>query len=220
MKKLFLTLALGAVGLGGMFAQQYKGVVKTNPLGYFAGQYMIGYEHMLTDRMSVQLMPGLVSQNSSQSWNYGTEVYSYEQKKSGFIVIPEFRYYVSPDRTGAPHGLYVAALARVLMLTYDLEDTGDLFPYGDLSREDKRTVFGGGAVLGYQYATSGGFTLEAFAGPQFKSVSFDRTYDSAAIPTTEAGDALFEEKFADISLSGVDNSGAGLRFGVNIGYAF
>jgi hypothetical protein len=117
--------------------------------------------------MSVQLMPGLVSQSSSQSWNFGTEVYSYEQKKSGFIVIPEFRYYVSPDRTGAPHGLYVAALARVLMLTYDLEDTGDLFPYGDLSREDKRTVFGGGAVLGYQYATSGGFTLEAFAGPQF-----------------------------------------------------
>ena len=220
MKKLFLSAALVAVGLGGALAQQYKGVVKTNPLGYFAGQFMFGYEHMLSDRMSVQLMPGLVSQSSSQSQTLGLETYSYEQKKTGFIVIPEFRYYVSPDRTGAPHGLYVAGLARVLMLTYDLEDTGSLFPYGDLSRVDKRTVIGGGAVLGYQYATIGGFTLEAFAGPQFKSVNFERTYDSSAITSTEAGDALFDEKFLDFSLSGVDNSGAGLRFGVNIGYAF
>lgn len=220
MKKVILSLALVAFGWGAAQAQQYQGVVKTNPLGYFAGQFMLGYEHMLSDRMSVQLMPGLVSQSSSQSWTIGTETYSYEQKKSGFIVVPEFRYYVAPDRTGAPHGLYVAALARVLSLTYDLEDTGSLFPYGDLSRVDKRTVLGGGAVLGYQLASSKGFTAEVFAGPQFKSVTFERTYDSPAIGSTEAGDALFEEKFLDFSLSGVDNSGAGLRFGVNIGYAF
>jgi hypothetical protein len=216
MRTFLLSAALVAATLGA-YAQpnQYKGVVKTNPLGYFTGQFMFGYEHMLNERMSVQLMPGLVSQSSSQTL---LET-SYEQKKSGFIVIPEFRYYLKPDNLGAPEGLYVAGLARVLSLTYDLTDTSPANGlYADVSRTDKRTVVGGGAVIGYAFFMDNGLSAELFVGPQFKSVSFERTYDNFG--NAEAGDAEFESKFVDVSLAGLENSGAGVRFGINVGFGF
>jgi len=216
MRTFLLSAALVAATLGA-YAQpnQYKGVVKTNPLGYFTGQFMFGYEHMLNERMSVQFMPGLISQSSSQTL---LET-SYEQKKSGFIVIPEFRYYLKPDNMGAPEGLYVAGLARVLSLTYDLTDTSPVGGvYADVSRTDKRTVLGAGAVLGYAFFLDNGLSAEIFVGPQFKSVSFERTYDNFS--NAEAGDAQFESKFVDVSLAGLENSGAGVRFGVNVGFGF
>lgn len=199
---------------------QFKGVIKWNPLGIFAGQYQFGYEHMLNDKMSVQLMAGLINQNTDQSYQdfIADEQYRYEQNKSGFIAIPEFRFYFSPQDFGAPEGVYVAALARVLNLTYDLDDTADEGPWGNLSRVDNRTVIGGGLVLGYAYYLDNGFMLEGFIGPQYKSVNFERTYDSGI--DTEIGDDNFESKFIDISLGGVENGGGGVRFGVNVGYAF
>jgi len=160
-------------------------------------------------------MPGLVSQSSSQTL---LET-SYEQKKSGFIVIPEFRYYLKPDNLGAPEGLYVAGLARILSLTYDLTDTSPVGGlYADVSRTDKRTVLGGGAVIGYAFFMDNGLSAELFVGPQFKSVSFERTYDNFG--NAEAGDAEFESKFVDVSLAGLENSGAGVRFGINVGFGF
>jgi hypothetical protein len=218
MRTFLMTAALAAVTFGAQ-AQQYTGVVKTNPLGYFTGQFMFGYEHMLNDRMSVQLMPGLISQSSSQTLfdDMGMET-SYEQKKSGFIAIPEFRYYLKPDNLGAPEGLYVAGLARVLALTYDLTDTGAEGFYGDVSRTDKRTVVGAGAVIGYAFFMDNGLSAELFVGPQFKSVTFERTYDNFG--NNEVGDAAFDSKFMDVSLAGLENSGAGVRFGINVGFGF
>jgi len=218
-------------------AQQYTSIVKTNPLGYFASQYMIGYEHMLNDRMSIQVMPGFINrktdQNATDYDEFLNPVYNhrYEQTKSGFILIPEFRYYVSPDATGAPHGLYLAAFTRFMSLKYDLADVRDLdyFHYdaasmttevrsANVSRVDQRTVLGGGITIGYAYYTSGGVTLEGFIGPQFKNVAFTRTY--ADFADVEAGDEAFDAKYADFSLSGVENSGGGVRFGVNVGIGF
>ncbi|MGB1075280.1 MAG: DUF3575 domain-containing protein [Flavobacteriales bacterium] len=200
---------------------QFKGTIKWNPLGIFAGQYQFGYEHMLNDRMSVQLMAGLVNQRTDQVYQNFVleEQYRYEQLKSGFIAIPEFRYYVSPQDFGAPEGLFVSAFARILNLTYDLDDTADEGQWGDLSRMDERLVIGGGLVLGYGYYLDNGLMLEAFIGPQFKSVNFDRTYDNPDLDE-ETGDARFDEKFVDISLGNIDNDGGGVRFGINVGFAF
>lgn len=199
---------------------QFKGVIKWNPLGIFASQYQFGYEHMLNDKMSIQLSAGLINRSSDQVYTdiFNDEQYRYEQVKSGFIAIPEFRYYFSPQDFGAPEGVYVAGFARILDLTYDLDDTADEGPWGNLSRVDNRTVIGGGIVLGYAYYLDNGLMLEGFIGPQYKSVAFDRTYDSGI--STELGDEFFDEKFIDISLGGVENSGGGVRFGVNVGYAF
>ena len=224
-------LALGAAASAS--AQQYNGIVKTNPLGMFAGQYMVGYEHMLNENMSIQVVPGLIHRTSDQNDSFGTYNNRYEQLKSGFIVVPEFRYYVSPDATGAPHGLYLAAFARVLSVNFDLDDVRDLeYTYyddllemtlegsADVSRDEQRTAIGGGITIGYAYYTSGGAMLEAFIGPQFKSVTYNRTYLSADIPSTEVGDEIFSQKYADFSLGSTENSGMGIRFGVNIGFGF
>ena len=235
MRYLIAVFLISMVGLAS--AQQYNHVVKTNLLGYFAGQYMFGYEYMLNENMSVQLVPGFISRNSDQTRmdydiNSGTRYNQrYEQLKSGFIAIPEFRYYAAPDATGAPHGLFIAAFARILSLKYDLTDTGDpeYFDYGssldvytiesaNVSRIDERTVLGGGITIGYAYYTSSGAMVEAFMGPQFKNATSSRTY--ANFVSVEAGDDAFDAKFSDISLSGVENSGWGLRFGVNVGLGF
>lgn len=138
---------------------------------------------------------------------------------------------MSPDATGAPHGLYLAAFARVLSAKWDwndVRDTGysyydaelDMYFEGDanVSRDDERVAVGGGIVLGYAYYTSGGAMVEAFIGPQFKSVSFTRTYED--FTDVELGDAVFDQKYIDVSLGGSENSGMGVRFGVNIGFGF
>ena len=58
MKKVVFLLALGlTIGLGAN-AQDGVGGIKTNPWGWFAGQYQFGYEHFLGEHASVQLMPG------------------------------------------------------------------------------------------------------------------------------------------------------------------
>lgn len=215
------------------FGQQYSGIIKNNPFGLFSGQYMIGYEHMLNDQMSVQLMPGIIAGSGDQNNSLGTYNNRLERKKFGFIAIPEFRYYVSPDATGAPHGLYLAAFLRVLSVNWEWNDVRDReFTYyddelgttlegsADVSRDDQRTVMGGGVTIGYAYYTSGGAMLEAFIGPQFKSVAFTRTYRDAAITSVEEGDVLFERKFVDVSLGGTESAGVGVRFGVNIGFGF
>ena len=41
-------------------AQQVTHVAKTNPLGLFASQYQLGYEHGLNDNFSVQLSAGFM----------------------------------------------------------------------------------------------------------------------------------------------------------------
>lgn len=229
MKHFFAALFVAVAGLAS--AQQYTSIIKTNPLGLFAGQYMIGYEHMLNDQMSVQLMGGLISSTGDQNSSTGAYNNRLERTKSGFIAIPEFRYYVSPDATGAPHGLYVAAFARVLSAKWDWNDVRDTgFSYydaeldmyfegdADVSRDDERVAVGGGIVLGYAYYTSGGAMVEAFIGPQFKSVSFTRTYEN--FDDVDLGDAVFDQKYIDVSLGGAENSGMGVRFGVNIGFGF
>lgn len=229
MKHFFAALFVAVAGLAS--AQQYTSIIKTNPLGLFAGQYMIGYEHMLNDQMSVQLMGGAISSTGDQNSSTGAYNNRLERTKSGFIAIPEFRYYVSPDATGAPHGLYVAAFARVLSAKWDWNDVRDTgFSYydaeldmyfegdADVSRDDERVAVGGGIVLGYAYYTSGGAMVEAFIGPQFKSVSFTRTYEN--FDDVDLGDAVFDQKYIDVSLGGAENSGMGVRFGVNIGFGF
>ena len=229
MKHFFAAIFVAVAGLAS--AQQYTSIIKTNPLGFFAGQYMIGYEHMLNDQMSVQLVGGAISSTGDQNSSLGNYNNRLERKKTGFIAIPEFRYYVSPDATGAPHGLYLAAFARVLSAKWDWNDvrdsgysyydaTLDMYLEGDanVSRNDERMAVGGGIVLGYAYYTSGGAMLEGFIGPQFKSVSFTRTYDN--YESVDEGDLYFDQKYLDVSLGGAESTGMGVRFGVNIGFGF
>jgi hypothetical protein len=193
---------------------EHKGTIKTNFFGWFAGQYQLGYEHVLNENMTVQLSVGILDGGSSSSRldSISQNSYAYVQDKSGLILIPEFRYYPSPSSTYM-EGMYFAGFGRFRLSNWDLTDTGADGPFGDVSREENRTVLSAGIVIGFSYYLGNGFNAEVFAGPQFKTVSSSRVYDNANV-----GDQEFNSKFLNFSLAGIENDGVGLRFGVNIGF--
>ncbi|PCJ80341.1 MAG: hypothetical protein COA49_08890 [Bacteroidetes bacterium] len=165
-------------------------VIKVNPLGFFAGQYHMGYEHAINDKFSVQLSAGLITGNGTTSSidpiTLETNIITY--KRVGYIVIPEVRFYPSGD---ACDGFYIGALGRFRSVTQSI-DGSDWFA---------RTANGAAAVLGFQWYGDG-VLVDAFVGPQFKNV------------TTNWFDESVEE---DEPLFG---GGNGVRLGVNIGFGW
>lgn len=173
--------------------QEGTGVIKANPFGWFAGQYQFGYEHFLSEKLSVQVMPGLIFSNVSLSKAVADSSFffeSFDATRLGVIVVPEVRYYLGDV---APDGLYIAPFGRFRSVTTTVDS--------DEGSTRKRQSIGGGFVLGYQYQLANGLTGELFLGPQFKSST-----------TTYSGD--FED-YEDLSSD--DTDGSGIRFGLTIG---
>lgn len=163
--------------------------VKTNPFGLFFGQYQLGYEHALSDNFSVQMSAGMITGGFSVTDTLTNEIYN--SSKSGFILLPEVRFYPGGD---ACEGLYLAALGRYRTVTRAV-DGDDWY---------SRDAIGAAVVIGYQYYGDG-VMIDVFLGPQFKNVEDEYFNDS------------FEE---DESLFTVGGSGTGVRFGINIGFGW
>lgn len=212
MKKTLL-LSTALVALFALFsfnasAQNKKNVVKANLFGVFAGQYQLSYERTLNPKSSLQLSAGLISRSGSQT--FGTN--SYTSKTSGFIIIPEYRYYLASADKGSPKGFYVAPFARVLVRTNNLTDTS-LERNPDVSRKEKVSAMGGGLVLGYQALIGNLVSLDISAGPQYKSRNSKTTYNQDGVTDDD-----FDSKFIDFKIQ--DRSGMGVRFAVSLGVAF
>ncbi|MGY8884186.1 MAG: DUF3575 domain-containing protein [Flavobacteriales bacterium] len=129
-------------------------VIKTNPLGLLLGQYQLGYEHALSDKFSVQMSAGMIvgelTAYDSTSFEFVTA------SRSGFIVIPEVRFY--PGKK-ACEGFYLAAVARFRSESVDISE----IPFYT------RNATGAALVFGYQYYGDG-VMVDVFLGPQFKQV--------------------------------------------------
>ena len=167
MKK-FMFAACAALMSLTMSAQQNTQAVKTNPLGFFAGQYQVAYERALNDNFSVQLSAGFIGGTSegtlvSDSLEISTETYN----KTGFIAIPEVRWYPGGS---ACEGFYIAALGRFRSAT-TVNDSDDVIL--------ERTANGAAVVLGYQRATDG-YMVDFFVGPQYKAVTSAGTLEEAS----------------------------------------
>jgi len=191
MKRIFLFVFLIA-GIAGQ-AQEGNGVIKTNPLGWFAGQYQFGYEHFLSDKASIQLVPGGIFGSVTLTTAVADstlELESVSATRGGIIVIPEFRYYLGGV---APDGLYIAPFGRFRSVKTSLDN--------DEASSQTRRAIGGGFVLGYQYQLANGLTGELFIGPQFKSTT-----------TTSEG------SYDDYGFALDDDSYTGIRFGLTIGF--
>lgn len=195
---------------------EHKGTIKTNFFGWFAGQYQLGYEHVLNENFTVQLSAGLLTNESSYALadTAFSSGYSYSQKKTGFILIPELRYYLSPSATYM-EGMYFSAFGRYRSSTWDLDDTGAV-GIADVSRIEGRKVLSAGFVIGYSHYLGNGFNAEIFAGPQFKTTSSSRDYEGFV--DEAEGNAYFSSKFPDFSIADIESEGVGLRFGLNIGF--
>tara|TARA_B110000879_G_scaffold209130_1_gene296153 strand:- start:94 stop:654 length:561 start_codon:yes stop_codon:yes gene_type:complete len=129
-------------------------VVKANPFGFIVGQYQFGYERALNEKFSVQMSAGLLVGEGSAIDSLTMETST--AKRSGFIVIPEFRFYPSGN---VCEGFYIAAIARYRTATMSLNGD-DLYT---------KNVMGGAAVLGYQLSLDA-MMIDVFLGPQFKNV--------------------------------------------------
>ena len=167
MKK-FMFAACAALMSLTMSAQQNTQAVKTNTLGFFAGQYQVAYERALNDNFSVQLSAGFIGGTSEgtlvgDSLEITTETYN----KTGFIAIPEVRWYPSGS---ACEGFYIAALGRFRSAT-TVNESDDVIL--------ERTANGAAVVLGYQRATDG-YMVDFFVGPQYKAVTSAGTLEEAS----------------------------------------
>lgn len=193
MKRTFLLMAVLAMGTTALQAQEQEGtgVIKSNPFGWFAGQFQFGYEHFLSEKLSVQVMPGVIFSNTTVTQGDSLFVFeSFDATRLGFIVVPEVRYYLGDV---APDGLYIAPFGRLrtVKTTVDQDDVSTR----------TRTSIGGGFVLGYQYQLANGLTGEVFLGPQFKSSTTEYTGNF--------------ESYDDLNLDDTDDTG--IRFGLTIG---
>ncbi len=207
MKKTLLTLSFLALTTLG-FNQAYNNSIRINTLGAMFGQYHVFYERAINDQFSAEFSAGLITRKNQISLD---DVVLSESNALGFIVMPEFNFYFNESL----EGLYAGAFLRYKSVTTkypDLNPTAEL----DWSYKTKRDLYGGGILLGYTYTVGDYLNVDIFAGPNFKGGSIKTTFDNEGV--TEDDVPEFGVNFFDKLFS--EKPGTGIRFGVNIGYAF
>ncbi len=210
-----------------------KNVVKTTLFSLLGGgQYQLAYERVVFPNLSFQISAGIIiegSQGDGLGFLKDKKLYTADLvKKNGFILIPEVRYYFKGQ---APEKIFIGGFARFRQINKQYEDTSDDASNGtqdidqDLSYVYKRNTSGIGVHLGYQWISKSGLSLEIFAGPAFKSTTFENIYDKEALnkasthPRYEKeGDELYRQKFGEEPEK--DRYGPGLHAGFHISYAF
>lgn len=182
MKKVFLFCALAAASFFAK-AQDKQNAIKLNPLSLVFATGNVSYERAIKENQSFQL----------GAFYSGFKLSGL--KYSGWGVTPEYRIYVAAQDSKLD-GVYVAPYLRYQ--NYKLKETDPEFG----TDETTLSTFGGGAVLGWQNVSKGGFIINLFAGPGYNSAKFKNESDEDA----------FDVK------GGI--SGFGIRTGITLGFAF
>ena len=156
-----------------------KNVLKVNTLSLIIGTGSLFYERKVSEMTSLQLGVGYLGYKVSDA------------KFSGLILTPEFRIYPKKD---AIDGFYLAPYLRYMNFTAKNTTNTD---------KGTLTIMGGGLLLGRQWITKSGFTMDLFFGGH---------YGSASVKATSGGDTGW-----------VDSnffSGFKVRVGFSLGFAF
>jgi hypothetical protein len=152
-----------------------KNVLKVNTLALIVGTGSIFYEHKFSDNTSAQLGVAYLGYKFTDT------------KISGLVLTPEFRIY---PKKNAIDGMYIAPYLRY-----------QNFSVSDASSKGSLTTMGGGLLLGRQWITNSGFTMDLFFGGH---------YGSAKVKVESGSDTF------DIG----SLSGFGMRIGFALGFAF
>lgn len=182
--------------------------IKINPLSIFVLTGNIQAEAAISDRMSVQLGVFGTSLTLGASGNDASGRVGYNL----FGITPEVRFYLLKSKN-APRGLYAAPFARfqtgkVFATSTVFDPTTNSNISADVT--SRLLSFGGGATIGYQLVTRGGFVFDVFTGPQFAAASVDLS--------AECDGCDGDEEISAVGRS--IGAGLGLRFGIALGYAF
>jgi hypothetical protein len=184
---------LSLAGEGIVHAQDNGGrmQIKTNPFGWFAGQFQVSVEKPFSKHASWQLTSGIVRSNLELNTSdleslLGVRTSLNSVDWLGFVVMPEVRYYLSPE---VMKGFYFGGFARVRAIQRTMVT--------NFTGVQRRTAVGAGFVLGGQFQMGKRVRGDLFLGPQVKSV------------TTNIGEHF---------VYGEEGWIPGIRFGMNIAW--
>lgn len=211
MKKLYkttlLAFVLALMAIPSLQAQQ-RFAIKINPLSLFVLTGNVQGEMAINQKMSAQL--GLFY--TGLSTGYGTDDGSQKIGYRIFGITPEFRLYFA-NRREAMRGVYVAPFLRYRQVNVDAHASvydPDTQEYTDANVNLTTAAIGGGATLGYQLITRGGFTFDIYGGPQYSSAALKMKAECVGCD----GDETLNEQV------GIRFGGFGFRAGLALGYAF
>ena len=235
--KTLASLALLIVLSLGAFSQEEgidsRSLLKLNLSDWYWARYELGYEHVLNESTSFQLAfagIGAAEDNSNSMFNNLTganTMADIDVEHGGWRFSPEIRRYAWVYG-GMPEGVFVSIMGRVenWSLTID-EDVNDLngIPQsefqGELDGVYRQFHWGGGVMVGYQWYSDNGISIELYTGPMFRSYTRSWTADAALTDgeQEQAEDSLEGRIFQQSTWSTylTANSGPGWRFGLTVG---
>lgn len=206
-----LTLLL-ALGMHMHAAAQVSGaqtVIKLNPLSLFVGTANVKVERRLSSRFTAQL--GLHIGGSRLKYKADSLPHGIHYFLTG--ITPEFRYYIAFNRVANPKGLYVGAFCRYVYASERYpsyaQDPDAPAPVRGVALL-KRNVVALGFMVGYQWISKQGFTVDVFIGPQYSSSATRRRVICGTCDGNER----------PIGHPGIQFDGIGPRAGMGLGYAF
>lgn len=227
----FLALASGAVGQEDDIDAQ--SLLKLNLSDWYWARYELAFEHVLNASTSVQFaFAGIGAEESFTNYYYNYDfgsdaVADLDIVHGGWRFTPEIRRYAWVYG-GMPEGVFVSVQGRIESwnLTID-EDVDDLngFPanqyQGELDGEYSQFHWGGGVMVGYQWYSDNGISIEVYTGPMFRSYSrnWSPTRDLSVDDRESSEDSLEPRVFNSSQWSTylTANSGPGWRFGMTVG---
>jgi hypothetical protein len=239
MKGILIAVILGIAGsFAGAQAQvdgdiDARSLLKLNLSDWYFARYELCYEHVINASTSVQLAVAGIG----ESEDFGTYRYNnltmmdswtdVSVNHSGWRVTPELRRYAWVYG-GMPEGVFVSIMGRIenwmLEFDEDIDDFGGIAEgqfEGELDGTWRQFHWGGGVLVGYQWYSDNGISLEVYTGPMFRSYSRSWSHDGTL---NEEEKEWVEDSLEDRLFSGSrsatylnNNSGPGWRFGLTVG---
>jgi len=164
MKKHLLTLSFVVAALVGLSAQ--KGAVKVNPLGLLFGNLNAGYEHVLSDKSSIE--GGISYSSFDASFNGDADA-----KFTGIGAYVMYRAYLGKSKV-APRGIYLAPRIGYNSTSSTVDDVK-----GSVS------LFSAGALFGHQWVWpkdgDSGFLLDLALGAAYYNASADENISNIGL---------------------------------------
>ncbi len=173
-----------------------KGVFISYPTNFIASTLKVGYEFKVANSKGLKLIGTLGSAENNSDW--------YQLNKFTEIGMEaQLRFYVLKEKPTL-NGFYLAPYASYKSMSY----SGNLITYnsntGSYTTEQNATVsdIAVGYIIGYQWIFNSTFTIDAFIGGGYNSISGDNTQGTL-------GSDIYAYR-----------NGIGIHTGLGIGIAF
>lgn len=210
-----------------------RNLMKLNLSDWYFARYELAYEHVLNGSTSFQLaFAGIAAEEDFRRYSYnnftGMEAWNdVEINHGGWRFSPEIRRYAWVYG-GMPEGIFVSIQGRFEQWNLELDEDIDDFsgiPEGQFQQEldgnFSQFHWGGGVMVGYQWYSDNGISLEVYTGPMFRSYSRKWSHQGPLTDNEQesAEDAIEERVFPNSRWSQYlqSDSGPGWRFGLTVG---